>query len=157
MAKYFTTVKLASGEWKNIVFESDNRLKTWAHQNDFRIQLCGAGIKLADKELFDIQKHHAYRCRRISRFMDGCYLLTKKNMDEQCFDDYPTIDLTAKPERKPIDLDSLSVTIEVEISELDADIWEIEKAVKKKFGENWKFDRTESRYESCIMAIFERY
>ncbi len=29
--------------------------------------------------------------------------------------------------------------------------------VHKKYGDQWKFSRIESRYQSCIMMIFERY
>ena len=54
-----------------------------------------------------------------------------------------------------MNLESLNATLEVEISELDVSLDEIIAYVKKRYGNRWKFDRTEARYESCIMAIFE--
>lgn len=52
-------------------------------------------------------------------------------------------------------LESLTATLEVEISELDASLDEVIAYVKKRYGSRWKFNRTEARYKSCIMAIFE--
>lgn len=42
-----------------------------------------------------------------------------------------------------------------EISECDASLEEIVEYVHKTYGEKWKFSRTEKRYMSCVMAIFE--
>ena len=42
-----------------------------------------------------------------------------------------------------------------DISESNITIEELEAFVKKAYGPNWRFSRTESRYESCVMAIFE--
>ena len=45
--------------------------------------------------------------------------------------------------------------ISFEISELDLPLKDIIEAVEAKYPE-YKFNRTEPRYKSCIMAIFER-
>lgn len=51
---------------------------------------------------------------------------------------------------------SFLTTIEIsfEISECELSLNEIIEEVEKKYPE-FKFSRTEPRYESCIMAIFE--
>jgi len=41
-----------------------------------------------------------------------------------------------------------------EISECELPLEEIIKHLEEEFP-NWKFDRTEHRYMSCIMAIFQ--
>lgn len=48
----------------------------------------------------------------------------------------------------------VSPELSFEISESNISIDELEAFVKKAYGPRWKFDRTEARYESCIMAIF---
>ena len=45
--------------------------------------------------------------------------------------------------------------LEFEISECDATLDEIIKAVEDAYCD-FKFCRTEARYESCIFAIFEK-
>ena len=52
-------------------------------------------------------------------------------------------------------LEGLTATLEVEISELDVSLDEVIVYVRKHYGEKWRFNRTEARYESCIIAIFE--
>ena len=52
-------------------------------------------------------------------------------------------------------LESLEISIEVEISEAHEPLSEIIKAVEDKYPE-YRFSRTESRYESCTMAVFEK-
>ena len=56
-------------------------------------------------------------------------------------------------------LKAISADLEVEIStllEAGISLDEIIEAVKDKYGCNsWKFARTEHRYTSCIIAIFE--
>lgn len=47
------------------------------------------------------------------------------------------------------------VSLEFKISESNISIDELIKYVQKKYGPQWKFNRTEARYTSCIMAIFE--
>ena len=42
-----------------------------------------------------------------------------------------------------------------EISECKAPLETVVKFIERKYP-GWKFDRTESRYESCIMAIFTK-
>ena len=42
-----------------------------------------------------------------------------------------------------------------EISEIDAPLDAIISVISKKYP-GWKFSRTEKRYESCVMAIFEK-
>lgn len=42
-----------------------------------------------------------------------------------------------------------------EISESDMDLTEIVEMVEKDWP-GWKFNRTEPRYNSCVMAIFEK-
>lgn len=42
-----------------------------------------------------------------------------------------------------------------EISECDMDLMEIVEMIEKDWP-GWKFNRTESRYQSCMMAIFEK-
>lgn len=48
-----------------------------------------------------------------------------------------------------------SASLEIDISESTLPLEEIEAAVRENYGEGWSFNRTESRYESCIVAIFE--
>lgn len=42
-----------------------------------------------------------------------------------------------------------------EISECDMDLMEIVDIIEKEWP-GWKFNRTESRYQSCVMCIFEK-
>lgn len=56
-----------------------------------------------------------------------------------------------------ITVNDIFVTPELvfEISELsDVNIFEIQDKVQKAFGEHWRFDHTEAKYEDCIMAHF---
>lgn len=48
-----------------------------------------------------------------------------------------------------------SMEISFEISESGLTIDEVKAIVEAKYP-GWKFNRTESRYDSCIMAIFEK-
>ena len=41
-----------------------------------------------------------------------------------------------------------------EISELDRPLEEFIAYIEEKYRYIWKFDRTEARYTSCIMAVF---
>ena len=50
-------------------------------------------------------------------------------------------------------LDSMEISFEISDSGLTID--EVKARVESKYP-GWKFSRTESRYDSCIMAIFER-
>ena len=52
--------------------------------------------------------------------------------------------------------DAFLETIEIsfEISESELSLKEIISIVEQKYP-NYKFSRTEPRYESCVMAIFE--
>lgn len=52
-------------------------------------------------------------------------------------------------------LESLEISIEVEVSEAQEPLSEIIKAVESKYPE-YRFSRTENRYESCVMAVFEK-
>lgn len=54
-------------------------------------------------------------------------------------------------------MDTIHVSLEFEISEADVTIEDLIKYVHKTYGPEWKFNRTEARYESCIMAIFIKY
>lgn len=45
--------------------------------------------------------------------------------------------------------------LSIDISELDMTIDEVTEYIHKNYGDKWKFSRTEPRYESCVMAIFE--
>lgn len=47
------------------------------------------------------------------------------------------------------------VELSFEISESNITIEELTKYVHRRYGKQWKFNRTEHRYESCTMAIFE--
>lgn len=42
-----------------------------------------------------------------------------------------------------------------EISESNVTIEELQEYVCKNYGDKWQFSRTEPRYQSCVMAIFE--
>lgn len=42
-----------------------------------------------------------------------------------------------------------------EISELNITIDELTEYVHRRYGKHWKFNRTEHRYLSCVMAIYE--
>ena len=49
-----------------------------------------------------------------------------------------------------------SVELSFEISELTLSLDEIIKAVEKNYP-GFHFNRTEPRYDSCIIAVFEKY
>lgn len=49
----------------------------------------------------------------------------------------------------------LYAELSVEISESGKSLDEVIEYVHQHYGPRWKFNRTEGRYESCIMAIFE--
>lgn len=42
-----------------------------------------------------------------------------------------------------------------EISECDMDLMDIIEMIEKDWP-GWRFNRTEKRYQSCMMAIFEK-
>ena len=47
------------------------------------------------------------------------------------------------------------VDLRIEFSEADQqDVFEIEKLVKKTYGDHWRFNRTEA-VGDCLFAIFE--
>lgn len=52
-------------------------------------------------------------------------------------------------------LESLEMEISFEISECEIPLEEIIKEVERKYP-SFTFSRTEPRYTSCVMAIFER-
>ena len=52
-------------------------------------------------------------------------------------------------------LNSVSINLEVEVSESEFDLATIIKTVEFAYPE-FKFNRTEARYDSCVMVIFER-
>ena len=54
-------------------------------------------------------------------------------------------------------VEEMHVELDVEISEINASLEEIIDYVHKVYGDGWKFNRTEARYDSCVMAIFEKY
>lgn len=51
-------------------------------------------------------------------------------------------------------LNNAKKVIEVEISEVDYHLARIIRAIEEEYP-NYKFNRTENRYESCVIAIFE--
>ena len=57
------------------------------------------------------------------------------------------------------DIRALNPELSFEISEIDKPIHELidelQEYVKDRYGKHWKFNRTEKRYMSCIVAIFE--
>lgn len=52
-------------------------------------------------------------------------------------------------------VNSLNVELSFEISESEYTLDQIIRAVEQEYPQ-FKFNRTESRYDSCIMAIFEK-
>jgi len=65
------------------------------------------------------------------------------------------IKLKESEEIKMYGIEAMHTELSVEISEIDASMDEIIAYVHRVYGNKWKFDRTESRYLSCVMAIFE--
>ena len=57
------------------------------------------------------------------------------------------------------DIRALNPELSFEISEIDKPIHELidelQEYVKDRYGKHQKFSRTEKRYMSCIVAIFE--
>ena len=49
----------------------------------------------------------------------------------------------------------MNAELSFEISEMEITIEELIAYVRKHYGDFWKFSRTEKRYESCLVAIFE--
>lgn len=84
MAKsYFHQAKLKSGEYVNVVYESEHRRGTTQHGLDMYIQARGKA---------DIDWGYRFNHDTAS----FSYLMTKKNMMEECFDEYRTIDVRNK-------------------------------------------------------------
>ena len=48
-----------------------------------------------------------------------------------------------------------AATLEFEVSECNISIPELTEYVQAKYGSQWKFNRTEPRYASCVIAIYE--
>lgn len=71
-------MKLASGEYANVVYETEARKKTLQHRLDLSSALDKAGVEL-------------YKPLRLQNDWDNVYRMTDKNRFETCFDDYKTI------------------------------------------------------------------
>lgn len=56
-------------------------------------------------------------------------------------------------EEKQILLDSVILELSVEVSESNLTLDEIIDIIRSKYP-RYYFDRTESRYDSCVMAVF---
>lgn len=54
------------------------------------------------------------------------------------------------------ELEKLNPELSFEVSELNISLDELIEYVRKNYGTSWKFNRTEHRYESCIVAVFEK-
>lgn len=50
---------------------------------------------------------------------------------------------------------AMTPELSFEISEADITIDELIREVHRQYGYHWEFDRTEARYDSCVMAIFQ--
>lgn len=74
---YFCTVQLATGEWVELIYESGSRKGTSPHYFDL---------------YFSIPSDLKLKSYSIDTTTD-CFLLNKKNKDEQCFGDHRIIDL----------------------------------------------------------------
>lgn len=83
MKAYFADIKLKTGEWVTIVYESESRKNTLAHKMDLWNAVWNSQI---DYDEDDVNKC-ADRCDvRI-------YLMNAKNKAEQCFGDLRIIDM----------------------------------------------------------------
>ena len=95
---YFAWLRLKSGEYVNIVYNSEHRKGTWGNTSDL-IEKAYNGQVCIDKDRYEVRK----TCKRKSRSMGGyywsydfsdfIYIMNQKNMDEQRFNDYRVIDL----------------------------------------------------------------
>ena len=88
---YFAWVKLTDGRFVNLVYTSAQRKGSWGNVSDLLHQADGK----ADIDMPHYtrkQLYHGNYCNVIDMY-DSIHLLNKKNMDEECFDEYETIDL----------------------------------------------------------------
>lgn len=76
---YFFQTKLSSGEYVNIIYNSEHRRGTLPHSHDIYFATKNNNIELAVEEY-----------KKDSTLF--AHILNEQNMDEQCFDDYRTID-----------------------------------------------------------------
>ena len=88
---YFAQVKLTDGRYVNLIFTSEHRRRTDGNQLDLFIKSNGK----ADIDSGHYTKRINRRGKRyyIVDLGDHIYPLDKKNMYEECFEDYETIDL----------------------------------------------------------------
>ena len=77
---YFYTTQIKSGEWVNLVYDSKFRKGTAPHWDDFYKAAYGK------VELIGMYPNE-------EEMRMNAYILNDKNKEEQCFDDYKTIDL----------------------------------------------------------------
>lgn len=78
--------------------------------------------------------------------------------------EFPYIARTKKEAKEQIDREigrrefaaSMYAELRVEISECGLELGDIEEAVRRAHGEDWKYSRTEMAFDTCIMAVFER-
>lgn len=67
---YFCTIMLPSGEWVDVVYESNHRKGSLAHNLDIADAALSKGINI-------------YKCK--CNTAQDAYIMNKKNKDEQCF------------------------------------------------------------------------
>ena len=80
---YFITIRLDSGEWVDLVYESSHRKGTGRHYDDLYYSARKAGVGSAVLQ---------YSVSDLAVFS---YILNEKNKHDQCFDDYRVVDLRA--------------------------------------------------------------
>ena len=80
---YFMDLKLKSGEWVTVLYESASRKGTFPHEQDVHNALWSNDIEY-DSEYLNM----AFR-----NMSAWTYILNEKNKDEQCFGDHRIIDL----------------------------------------------------------------
>ena len=82
---YFFETKLETGDYVNIVYETEHRKGTHSHMSDLLWAIYENKIKVADDKI-----------KRGKRWKDTfyfIYMLNDKNKYEECFDDRRTINL----------------------------------------------------------------
>ena len=93
MKPYFFRTKLADGRYVNLVYESDHKRGTWNHLSDLFFAIHDNGITLD-------RSHELFRDKHWRDNFTFIYLLNAKNMDEELFDEYETIDVRQQQERR---------------------------------------------------------
>lgn len=89
---YFAWLQLEDGRFVNLVFTSDNRRGTWGNVSDLLAQAYNHKVTIKTSHYIRkvFRRGHYYNEIYMHDFI---YPMDKKHMDEECFDEYETIDL----------------------------------------------------------------